>query len=128
MTIFSVREFLARHRVMVRRAVFFPTAPTPRATTSCAHDEFPTEVQTTRKNVVACGVFQTPATTPGALFRIRGAGLGHCLYSGQLFSGGAESAVAPSRLWKARDNDDMLNMSHVGGDNLEMALAIHKSG
>lgn len=112
---------------MVRRAVFFPASPTPRATTSCAHYESTSEVEAARKNIVACGVFQTPARTPGTLFGICGAGLGH-VYSGQSFSGGAESAVAPSRLWKARDNDHTLNMAHVGGDNLEMALAVRKSG
>ena len=112
---------------MIRRAVFFPAAPTPRATTSCADNEFPTEVEATRKNVVARGVFQTPARTPGTLFRIRGAGLGH-VYSSQSFSGGAESAVAPSRLWQARHNDHALNVAHVGCHDLEMALAVHESG
>ena len=84
MTVFSAPEFLARRRIMIRRAVFFPAAPTPRTTTSCAHYEFPTEVEAARKNVVTRGVFQTPALTPGTLFRIRGAGLRHCLYSGPI--------------------------------------------
>lgn len=128
MTVFRPRKFLARRRVMVRRAVFFPTAPTPRATTSCAHYESPSEVEAARKNVVACSVFQTPARTPGTLFRIRGAGLGHCLYSGQSFSGGAESAVATQRLGQRWCDHHTLNMAHVGGYNLEVALAVHESG
>jgi len=127
MTFFCAPEFLARRWVMIRRAVFFPAAPTPRATTACAHYEFSPEVQATRKNVVTRGVFQTPALTPGTLFGVRGAGLGHCLYSGQLFSSGAESAVAPSRLWKAGDNDHTLNMAHIGRHNLEVAVAVYES-
>ena len=126
MTVFCRRQFLARRRIMIRRAVFFTAAPTPRTTTSCADNEFPTEVQATRKNIVACGVFQTPARTPGTLFRVRGSGLGH-IYSGQSFSGGAKSAIAPSRLWKAGDNDHALNVAHIGRHDLEMALAVHKS-
>ena len=57
MTFFSAPEFLARRWVMIRRAVFFPAAPTPRATTACAHYEISPEVQATRKNVVTRGVF-----------------------------------------------------------------------
>ena len=113
---------------MVRRAVFFPTAPTPRTTTSCAHYEPPSEVEAARKNIVACGVFQTPARTPWTLFGVCGAGLGHRLYSDQSFSGGAESALATQRLGQRWCDHHTFNVAHVGGDNLEMALAIHKSG
>lgn len=78
MTIFRPCQFLASQRVVILRAKFLPTPPTPRATTPHTHVEIPTEIQATRKNVVARRVFQTPAGTPRTLFCVLRAGFaGH---------------------------------------------------
>ena len=70
MRLLGRRDFSPRGRVNIDRTELFPTLPAPGTATSGAHHKPPCRLQTTGKNIVTGGVFEGPALTPGALFRI----------------------------------------------------------
>ena len=70
MGIFRPRQTVAGRRIVILRAEFLSTPPTPGATAPHTHVEFIAEIHPTRKNVVARRVFQTPAGTPRTLFGV----------------------------------------------------------
>ena len=71
------RKFLACRRIVILGTIFLPATPAPGLAAAHTYLEISLEVEAARKNVVARGVFQAPALTPGALFGVLGAGLGH---------------------------------------------------
>ena len=70
MSISGRREFGTGDRIIVLAAELLTTLPAPRLSTACANREFVVSLKTACKNVVAGGVFQTPALTPGALLSV----------------------------------------------------------
>ena len=53
MGIFRPRQTVTARRIVILRAEFLPTPPTPGATAPHTHVEFIAEIHSTRKNVVA---------------------------------------------------------------------------
>jgi len=70
MVIFCRRETLPGRRINVETAKLFATGKAPGSTTSGPHHESALSLKTTGKNVITRFIFETPAFTPGTLFRV----------------------------------------------------------
>jgi hypothetical protein len=64
------RSLHARLRIVVYRAEFLTTLPTPAAPTPCTDLEDALLFQATSKDIVTCGILEAPSFTPGALLGI----------------------------------------------------------
>ena len=66
----SRRQLYTRRRIIIQRAEFFTTAPTPGTTTSVTNNKSATRIETTGKYIVTGIILQTPAFTPWTLLCI----------------------------------------------------------
>jgi hypothetical protein len=64
------RRSMTRCRVHILSAELLATGKTPGLSTACAHNESPTGIQSTRKDIVTGRVFQAPTLTPGTLLGV----------------------------------------------------------
>lgn len=64
------RSLISREWVDIERAELLAAFPAPGFSTPGSHLERPTRLEPTGKDVVACGVLQSPALAPWTLLRI----------------------------------------------------------
>ena len=77
MAVLCIRQTLARDRINVGGTILLPTRPTPGPATPLSHMEFVLVVKSTRKDIVARCIFESPAATPRTGFGVVRAGFRH---------------------------------------------------
>lgn len=73
--VLSSWRFLPRGRVVIQTTIFLTTHPAPCSSTARANMKMILKIHSTRKNIVARPILQTPALAPGALLGVLGASL-----------------------------------------------------
>ena len=72
MILLRTRSLLARLWIDIDRAEFLPTFPAPGVAAAGSNLEGSSRLESTGKDIVACGILQGPALAPRTLLRITG--------------------------------------------------------